>query len=167
MKRTSAFLLTVIATAASLAIAGCGTTVAGKTTARTTTAETTTARTAPVSRFAGYKWQVISITHDGKRTPIPARYDVYLSFARSGQFGANDPVNYHSGTYRTTGDGFTSSQLIVSAAGSAGDDPVTLLAIDAIHAFDNGVSATAMASGDGLAVTAGGYQFGCQRDGTA
>lgn len=161
MKSPSAFLPVVIAAATlgSLAVAGCGT--------ATATAAAATARTTSASRLAGYQWQVVTITHDGKQTPIPASYDVYLSFTRSGQFAANDPINIHSGTYRITGDGFTTSQLVVSAAGSTGDNPVTTLAIDAIHAFDNGVRADATVSGDRLAVTAGGYQFGCRRDGTA
>ena len=50
--------------------------------------------------FAGYKWSVVAIGHDSKETPVPARYNVYLQFAPNGQYGANDPVNYHFGTYR-------------------------------------------------------------------
>lgn len=159
MKRTSTFLPALIATAglASLAIAGCGTTTAGTAAPATVAAEA----------FAGYKWQVVTITRDGKQTPIPARYDVYLSFTRSGQFGANEPINSHGGTYRATSDGFTTGSMTSTAAGYAGHDPVTLLAVGAISAFNPGVDAAATMSGNQLTVTVGGYQLGCQRDGAA
>jgi heat shock protein HslJ len=155
MKRLSASLLMVIATAAlgSLAIAGCGTATAG---------------TASQSGFVGYKWQVVTITHDGKQTPIPAHYDVYLKFVRDGQFGANEPVNYHSGTYRTTGHGFTTGrQIAMTAAGYVGHDPDILLSEAAIDAINSDTNAAATVSGDRLAVTVGGYRLGCRRDGTA
>jgi hypothetical protein len=154
MKRASTFLPLFIAMAAlaSLALAGCSTATPG---------------TAAGGAFAGYKWQVVTITRAGKQTPIPARYDVYLSFGRSGQFGANEPVNYHGGTYRTSSVGFTMGTTSSTAAGYAGHDPVTLLAISAISAFNPGVDAAATVSGNRLAVTVGGYQLGCRRDGAA
>jgi predicted small secreted protein len=154
MKRTRAFLPLVIALA-SLVVAGCGTTAAGP------------GLIVPVIGFAGYQWQVVTITHDGKQMPIPAHYDVYLKFVRNGQFGANGPVNYHGGTYRTTSDGFTTGQITMTAAGYGGHDPVTLLAEAALDAIASDVSATATVSGDRLAVTVGGYRLGCRRDGTA
>jgi hypothetical protein len=49
--------------------------------------------------------------------------------------------------------------------GYIGHDPVTLLAINAISAFDNGIHATATVTGNRLAVTVGGYTLTCQRDG--
>jgi hypothetical protein len=152
MKRARTFLTAFTATAvlALLAIAGCG----------------TAAGTSADNAFAGYKWQVVTITHDGKQTPIPERYDVYLNFARNGQFGANKPVNFHGGTYRTTSDGFTMGPMSSTAAGYAGHDPVTLLAVGAISAFNPGVSAAATVSGNRLAVTVDGYQLSCRRDGT-
>jgi hypothetical protein len=54
-----------------------------------------------------------------------------------------------------------------TAAGYVGHDLVTLLAISAISAFNPGVDAAAMVSGNRLTVTVGGYQLSCQRDGTA
>src|SRR5579875_1778476 len=123
--------------------------------------------TAPTAQagFAGYEWSVVAIGHDGKRTPIPARYSVYLQFAPDGRFGANDPVNYHFGSYRRTGDGFTIGDIASSLVGYAGADPVTLLAIGAISAFGKGAHATATVAGDRLTVTAGGYTLTCRRDG--
>jgi len=118
----------------------------------------------PTAGFAGYKWSVVAVDHAGKATPIPARYAVYLQFAPNGQFGANDPVNYHFGSYRQAGDGFTTSGIVVSAVGYAGHDPVVLLAINAISAFDNGVHATATVTGDRLVVMVPGYALTCRRD---
>lgn len=145
--------------------AGCGTTAARS---RVTPQEPMLSKPAPSAHtgFAGYKWQVVAITHQGKETSVPARYDVYLTFTPNGQFGANEPVNYHSGIYRTTSDGFTTSGIMTTAAGYAGNDPVTLLAIDAISAFNDRVHATAMMTGDRLAVTVGSYLLDCTRDGT-
>jgi hypothetical protein len=137
---------------ASTAIAGCTTATAG---------------TSAGGPFAGYKWQIVTITHAGEQTPIPARYNVYLSFGPGAQFGANEPVNYHGGTYRTTSDGFTTGTVTSTLVGYAGHDPVTLLAVSAISAFDPEVDAAATVSGNRLAVTVDGYQLDCQRDGTA
>jgi META domain len=118
------------------------------------------------SGFAGYTWLVVTITRDGEETPIPARRNVRLKFTRNGEFSANDPINIHSGTYRTTSDGFTTSPLMSTLMGYVGEVPDILLAMEAISAF-NGVSAAATVTGDRLAVTVGEYQLGCQRDGAA
>ena len=120
----------------------------------------------PVSRgFTGYVWQVAAISHDGKATSIPARLQVALRLSPGGQFGANDSINFHSGTYRTTGDGFTTSALHTTGAGYAGRDPAVLLAISAIGSFDNGVHATVRLTADRLVVSVGSYTLTCQRSG--
>jgi META domain len=119
------------------------------------------------SGFAGYTWQVVTITRDSKETPIPARYNVYLKFTRRGEFTANDPVNIHHGTYRVTSDGFATSDLMSTFAGYAGEVPAIVMSMDAITAFNFTASATATVTGDRLEVTVGEYQLGCQRDGAA
>jgi hypothetical protein len=115
--------------------------------------------------FAGYKWTVVAIGHDGKQTSIPARYNVYLQFAPNGQYGANDPVNYHFGTYRQTGASFTTSLVAVSAVGYAGNDPVITLAMGAISRLDDVADAPATVTGNRLDVVAGAYTLTCQRAG--
>jgi len=116
--------------------------------------------------FTGYVWQVVAISHGGKVTSIPARLQVALRFSPGGQFGANDSVNFHSGTYRTTGDGFTTSDMASTLAGYAGHDPAVLLAISAIGSFGNGVHATVKLTADRLVVGADSYTLTCQRRGT-
>jgi hypothetical protein len=115
--------------------------------------------------FAGYKWAVVSISHDGKTTPVPAKYPVYLQFTPDGHFGANEPVNYHSGSYQLTQGGFTTSGMAQTLAGYAGHDPVILLSVSAISAFGNRTRALASVSGSTLTVTAGSYTLIAQRDG--
>ena len=115
--------------------------------------------------FAGYKWSVVAINHNGNQTPIPAHYSVYLQFTPNGQFGANEPINYHGGIYRQTADGFTTSDVYSTLVGYAGKDPVVLLSQNAISAFNDGVNATAAVTGDRLTVTVAGYTLTCQRDG--
>jgi heat shock protein HslJ len=129
---------------------------------------TTAYGTAPAATagFAGYKWTVVTIGHDGKTTPVPARYSVYLQFTPDGHFGANDPVNFHSGRYEVTPGGFTTSELASTLAGYAGSDPVVLLAEDAISAFDAGKRALTRINGDILSITVNGYILIAQRDGT-
>jgi len=125
--------------------------------------------TAPTARpgFAGYKWQVVAIKQVGRNTPVPARYDVYLAFTSNGEYGANDPVNFHSGSYRETADGFRTSGVAVSAAGYAGHDPITVLAIQALDSLD-AAAATTTLTGDSLQISVGHGQYilVCQRDGT-
>lgn len=120
---------------------------------------------ATTAGFAGYKWAVESIGHDGKTTPVPGKYSVYLQFTPDGHFGANEPVNYHSGSYRVTPGGFTTSGLGQTLAGYAGHDPVVLLSVSAISAFGNQVRALANVSGSTMTVTVGSYTLIAQQDG--
>jgi hypothetical protein len=115
--------------------------------------------------FAGYKWSVVSIGHDGRNTAIPASYSVYLEFTPDGQFMANEPVNGHSGSYRLTGDGFIASDVAQSLVGYTGADPVVLLAQRAISSFNVPANATASVTGNRLTVVISGYTLICQRDG--
>jgi len=116
--------------------------------------------------FTGYKWSVVAIDHDGKHTLVPARYSVYLTFTPNGEFGANDTVNFHSGTYRQTAGGFTTSDVATTLVGYTGADPVVLLAIGAIASFDQPAHAAVRSlTGDRIAVTVDGYTLTCQRDG--
>jgi heat shock protein HslJ len=113
--------------------------------------------------FIGYDWQVVAISHGGKVTRIPARMQVDLQFSRGGQFGASDSVNFHSGMYRTTSDGFTTSALASTGNGYAGHDPAVLLAISAIGSFANGAHATVKLTGHRLMVGVHSYTLTCQR----
>jgi hypothetical protein len=113
--------------------------------------------------FTGYVWRVVAISHDGEVTSIPAQLQVALRFSPGGQFGANDSVNFHSGTYRRTVDGFTTRSLSSTLVGYVGHDPAVLLAISAIGSFDNGVHATATVTAGRLVVRVGSYTLTCQR----
>jgi hypothetical protein len=134
----------------SLALAACG--------------PATSARSASPG-FTGYVWQVVAISHGGEVTSIPARLQAVLRFSPGGQFGANDSVNFHSGTYRTTRDGFTTSALSSTLVGYAGHDPAVLLAISAIGSFGDGVHATVKLTAGRLVVGVGSYTLTCQRRG--
>jgi len=139
----------------SLALAACGSATAPPSPAATTSAG-----------FAGYKWTVLTIAHNDVVTRIPARYAVYLAFEANGAYGANDPVNFHSGTYRQTANGFRTSVGAVSAVGYIGHDPIVLLTQSAISALDS-VSATTALTGDSLQVSVdhGQWILTCRRDG--
>lgn len=117
-------------------------------------------------RFAGYDWQVAAISRNGDVTSIPARMQVALQFSPGGQFGADDSVNFRSGTYRTTSDGFTTSGLASTAVGYAGHDPAVLLAMSAIGSFGNGVQATVRLTGNRLVVGVASYTLTCRRSGS-
>jgi heat shock protein HslJ len=119
----------------------------------------------PVPGFTGYDWQVLAISHGGRVTSIPPRLPVALLFAPNGGFAANDGVNFHSGTYRTTGGGFTTSGMASTMAYYGGHDPAILLAEDAIWSFGNGAHATVKLAGDRLVVRVGPYTLTCQRRG--
>jgi len=164
MRRVGNHLALCVATVVlgALGIVGCAT---GSATSTARTASTARAGTA--TGFVGYHWAVVTITHDGRQTSIPAGDLVYLDFARGGQFGSSDPINNQNGAYRPTSDGFVIVGPVGSSAvGYAGSNPVTILAIDAIGAFQPGVPATTTVSGNRLTVTVGGYRFNCLRDGT-
>ena len=120
--------------------------------------------------IVGYKWLVTSITSHGKQTPIPNRdlaNKVYVLFTPNGQFAADDPINIYEGYYRLVGDGFTTNGLRGSAVGYAGNNPLMLLMINAISAFNNGVHATATVTGNRLVISVGGFLLDCERDGTS
>lgn len=143
------------------AIAGCGSAVTHVPPA----APASASRPTTTAGFAGYKWTVVSIGHGGNTTPIPTKYWIYLQFTPNGQFGANEPVNFRSGRYEVTPGGFTTSELASTLAGWSGSDPVVMLAIDAISAFDDGTRALTRIGGDTLTVTVNGYTLIAQRDG--
>ncbi len=140
----------VAAALVTLAVAACGSTGGGS---------------SMLGGFAGYKWSVVTISHDGKQTSIPAHYNVYLQFAPNGQYGANDPVNYHFGAYRQAGNGFMTSLVAVTAVGYAGNDPVITLAMKAISRLDTLADVSATVTGNQLDVVAGEYTLTCQRAG--
>jgi hypothetical protein len=143
---------------ASLALAACGS---------ATSPQPRTSGSSASAGFTGYDWRVIAIRHDGKVTSIPARFHVDLRFSRNGRFLADDPVNSHSGTFRITPGGFTTSVQGVSAVGYAGHDPVILLSQGAISAFDSGAHATGTVAGNQFVVSAASYTLTCQRHGPA
>ena len=116
-------------------------------------------------RFVGYKWLVTAITSRGRRTPVPASKQVYVLFTPNGQFGANDPINFHQATYSLVGDGFTTSNVATTAVGYAGDNQTIIVARAAISAFEDGVHATATVTGNRLAISVDGFLLDCQRDG--
>jgi hypothetical protein len=117
--------------------------------------------------FTGYRWRVVAISHQGKITSIPARLNVDLRFSQDGRFLADDSVNSHSGTFRMTDGGFTTSELASSLVGYVGHDPVILLSQSAMSAFDNGTHATAQVTGNRLVVNVGSYTLTCVRRGPA
>ncbi|HEY6314476.1 MAG TPA: hypothetical protein VIY52_27275 [Streptosporangiaceae bacterium] len=140
----------------SLALSACG--------SATPDTPATSARSASPG-FTGYDWQVVAISHGVKVTSIPAPMQVALQFSPGGQFGANDSVNFHGGTYRTTSDGFTTAAMVSTAVAYVGHDPAVLLAQSAIESFDNGAHATVKLTGDRLVVSVGAYILTCQRGG--
>jgi hypothetical protein len=143
---------------ASLALGGCGSAASPAPIALASSA---------AAGFPGYHWLVVAIGHDGNVTSIPARFNVDFRFSPSGRFLANDPVNSHSGTFRRTDGGFTTSALASTAAGYIGHDPVMLLSQNAMTAFGNGTHATAQVTGNRLVVTVGSYTLTCLRHGPA
>ena len=138
--------------------------------ASTTTAAANPSRSSH-GRFVGYKWLVTAITSGGKQTPITGAgwlsNQVYVLFTPNGQFGANEPVNFHQANYRLVGDGFTTSNVASTAASYTGDNQVIILAMDAISAFGDGVHATATVTGNRLDISVDGYLLECQRDGSS
>jgi hypothetical protein len=134
---------------------------------------TSAAKSSPTAHapFVGYKWLVTSIISHGKQTPVPNQdliNKVYVLFTPNGQFVADDPINIHEGHYRLVGDGFTTiGPIISSAAGYGGGTPATLVVINAISAFNNGVHATATVTGNRLVISVAGFLLNCERDGTS
>src|SRR5258707_1000239 len=87
--------------------------------------------------FVGYKWTVVGITHQGKTTVVRAgdgaRTGTYLLFTPDGHFGANEPVNYHGGTYTVTPGGFTTHGVYQTLVPTAGPPPVWVGAVPALQ----------------------------------
>ena len=108
---------------------------------------------------------MVSISHDGKTTSVPGTYRVLLLFTPDGHFGANEPINYHGGSYRVTPGGFTTGGMYSTLVSYVGDDPVVLLSVSAIQAFRNEVPALATVSGSTLTITVGGYTLMARRHG--
>jgi len=151
-------LLSACLCLASVALAACGS---------ATSPRPMTSASSASAGFTGYHWLVVAISHEGKVTSIPARFNVDLRFSRNRRFLANDPVNSHSGSFRMTPGGFTTSAVATTAVGYAEHDPLILLSQRAMTAFDNGAHATAKVTGNRLVVSVASYTLTCQRDGPA
>ena len=151
-------LLSACLCLASLALAACGS---------ATSPRPNTSASSASPGFAGYHWLVVAIRHEGKVTSIPARFDVDLRFSQNGRFLASDSVNSHSGSFRVTPGGFTTSAMATTAVGYAGHDPVILLSQRAMAAFDDGAHATVKVTRNRLVVSVASYTLTCQRDGPA
>lgn len=160
MKRTLKAAIPAAVVLIAMAAGGCA---ALANTATSAANRSTTAH----GRFVGYKWLVTAITSHGRQTPIPANKEVYVLFTPNGQFGANDPINFHQGTYRQVDGGFITNGLMSTAAGYFGDDQTIIVAMDAIQAFEDGVHATATVTGNRLAISVDGFLLDCQRNGIA
>jgi heat shock protein HslJ len=143
---------------ASLALAACGS---------ATPPRPTTSASSASAGFTGYQWHVLAIRHEGKVTSIPARFNVDLRFSRTGRFLADDPINSHSGSFRVTPGGFTTSEVGSTAVGYTGHDQVILLSQRAMMAFGNGAQASAKMTGNRLVVSVADYTLTCQRHGPA
>jgi hypothetical protein len=111
---------------------------------------------------------VVSIRHDGKVTPIPARMMVSLQFSPGGRFLAYDGIHIYNGMYRAASDAFTTSLMSVSANGYAGNNPLRLLAINAIEtlALKPGAYPVEL-TGDRLVAVLGSYTLTGHRAGPA
>jgi heat shock protein HslJ len=143
---------------ASLALAACGS---------ATSPRPETSASPASAGFTGYHWLVVAIRHEGKVTSIPARFNVDLRFSPNGRFLGNDPINSHSGSFRMTPGGFTTSAVASTAVGYAGHNPVILLSQRAMMAFHNGAHATVKVTGTRLVVSVASYTLTCQRHGSA
>jgi hypothetical protein len=125
---------------------------------------TTTASAA----YVGPTWRLESVEHDGTTVPIPTSLGVTLVLGRDGRFGANDSVNYLSGSYQPTESGFTTRDVGTTLAGYGGTDPAVLTAIAAVQALAYtptgsgtlapGTAVRARVDGDRLVLEAGGYR---------
>lgn len=115
--------------------------------------------------FVGYRWTVTAISDGGSDIPIPSRYAVYLSFFQSGYFVANEPVNTHSGPYRVTADGFTTSDVATTLVGGGARDQASGLAIRAMQAFSLHPQTHAIVElhGDTMTVSENGFTLVCTR----
>ena len=91
-----------------------------------------------------------------------ARTGTYLLFTPDGHFGANEPVNYHGGTYTLTPGGFTTHGVYQTLVGFSEPPPVETAAISA---FSDGTHASAKVSGDTLDVSISGYAMTARRAG--
>lgn len=117
------------------------------------------------SRYAGYNWRVVSVSHHGKVTPIPPRYQVTMQFSPGGQFLASDGIHGYSGTYRAAGGAFTTSAMAVTANAYMGNDPILGLTNSAMDPLVTPATYPAVLTGGRLAVDIGSYTLTCRRAG--
>jgi len=164
--RRSIIVATGLAVIAGILIAG-GYVLSGRNTPATSTG----------AAYVGSRWELSSVQHDGKRSPVPASYGVDIAFAPGGTIVMSDSVNALSGHYTTAPGGFTTSDMATTLAGYVGTDPVRTQIIEAIDAITfpsatNGTSASsvtvdARVVADQLIITVAGYQLTLDRAGPA
>jgi heat shock protein HslJ len=115
------------------------------------------------SGYAGYSWQVVSVSRHGKVTAIPPRYAVTMQFSPAGQFVASDGVNAYSGTYRAARGAFITSDMAVTLVAYGGNDPILWLTISAMDSLATAAKYPAVLTGGRLVVDIGSYTLTCRR----
>jgi hypothetical protein len=114
--------------------------------------------------FAGSKWKLTSIYHDGQDTQVPSSLDATIEFP-DGRVSMSDTVNGIGGLYKRTPDGFSISDRTITTRGLTGAGAVRNLVIGAIDAIGGVVTATV--KGDSMVLTAPGLTLTFTRDGQA
>jgi hypothetical protein len=117
---------------------------------------------ATVDPFAGSKWKLRSINHDGQDTHVQASLDATIEFS-DGRVLMDDTVNAIGGPYTRTPTGFTLSDLAMTAVGLVGAGPDQALVIQAIHAIGGVVTATV--GGDAMVLKVPAFTLTFSRDG--
>ncbi len=112
--------------------------------------------------YAGRHWRLTSVSHNGATVAIPARVGATIDFSASahycgrgalfgqcpGKIGINDSVNFLSGSYRLTVDGFATTDVGTTLVLYAGPDTTRKLVISAMDQVAYGRVASTGFSGN-------------------
>ncbi|HEV2377954.1 MAG TPA: hypothetical protein VGS19_38060 [Streptosporangiaceae bacterium] len=122
--------------------------------------------------YVGSNWRLTSVAEGTRTTTIPADAGAYVYLVRDGVIAANDGVNFMSGRFTKSADGFKVHGDIMSLAGYLGRDPHVLAAIGAIDTLmlgngQSGQDTVVSANRTRLVVQAGAYRLTFERTGPA
>jgi hypothetical protein len=151
-------IASVVALALAVALAACASGPERAGTPRTTGSQLT--------GIVGFRWQITEIRHGPRTVTIPRGRGAYFALTTDGTLVADDTVNYHSGRFTPTADGYHVTTMATTLVGYSSHDPVTLAVIDGTLALtDQGTDVAVHLAGDRLGLSAGTYRITAVRVG--
>ncbi|TWP54311.1 hypothetical protein FKR81_01770 [Lentzea tibetensis] len=125
--------------------------------------------TSTAQHYVGYRWQVESITRNGRTTPVPADVEATATFMNDREMTLYDSVNWLRCNIKidASTDVIAINGGLMTEIGYSDEDPVRVLVSDVMEALALAKQATVSATESHLTIATGDFRIVFKRDGVA